>query len=116
MAKRIKVSDTKAYRIEAIEINGVQGISIRQMYANKAAPNEWKPTRSGMFLPLADDLAVRILRTAGKMATSPDTEFTVLEREGEVQEEKPKRQFKPAGKTKAAPARRAAKPGRRVSK
>mgnify|MGYP007099137148 CR=1 FL=1 len=44
------------------------------------------------------------LRTAGKMATDPSTEFTVLEPQGKgaaEEEEKPKRAAKPAGGSKA---------------
>lgn len=85
MAKLIRVSATKAFRIEAIQVGDVQGISVRQMYATRTDP-KFKPARQGMFLPIEDDVAVRVLRAAGKMAVSEDTEFVVLE-----PAEKPKR-------------------------
>jgi hypothetical protein len=78
MAKLIKVSPTKAFRVEAVQVGEVQGISIRQMYATQKDP-KYKPARQGMFLPIEDSVAERVLRTAGKMAVNPDTEFTVLE-------------------------------------
>ena len=78
MAKLIKVSATKAYRIEAVQVGEVQGINIRQMYATAKDP-KYKPARQGVFLPIEESVAERVLRTAGKMAVSPDTEFTVLE-------------------------------------
>ena len=76
MAKRVRVSDTKAFRIEAVQIGDMQGISIRQMYATKKDPT-FKPGHQGILLPL--DVAAKVLRIAGKMAISDDTEFTVLE-------------------------------------
>lgn len=78
MAKLIKVSPTKAFRIEAVQVGEVQGISIRQMYATQKDP-KYKPARQGMFLPVEDGVAERVLRAAGKMAVSDATEYTVLE-------------------------------------
>lgn len=76
MAKLIRVSDTKGYRIEAIEIDGNQMISLRQMYATKKDP-KLKPGRQGLTIPL--DKAEQLARIIKKLATDPDTEFTVLE-------------------------------------
>lgn len=78
MAKLIKISATKAFRIEAVQVGEHQGISIRQMYATQKDP-KYKPARQGIFLPIDDAAAERVLRAAGKMAVNPDTEFTVLE-------------------------------------
>lgn len=77
MAKRIVVSPTKAFRIEAVQIGDVQGISIRQMYATKKDP-VYKPAKQGVFLPL--EQAAKVLRTAGKMAVDTETQFVVIER------------------------------------
>lgn len=61
MAKLIKVSDTKAYRIEAIrmEKGGEKLISIRQMYATKKDPT-LKPGYQGMTIPA--DLSPRVIK------------------------------------------------------
>jgi len=51
MAKLIKVSATKAYRMEGVEIKEVRSVSIRQMYQTKKDPS-WKPARSGINIPI----------------------------------------------------------------
>lgn len=78
MAKLIRVSSTKAFRIEAVQVGDVQGINIRQMYATKN-DTTLKPGYQGIFLPMDADIAERVLRAAGKMAVSKNTEFTVVE-------------------------------------
>lgn len=76
MAKLVKVSATKAYRIEAIEIGDAQMISVRQMYATKKDP-KLKPGRQGITIPL--EQAVRVAKWIKQLATDPNTEFTILE-------------------------------------
>jgi hypothetical protein len=51
----IKVSDSKAYRIELIrmEKKGPVFLSIRQLYKTKKNP-EWMPGRNGLTLPVAE--------------------------------------------------------------
>jgi hypothetical protein len=79
MAKLVKVSPTKAYRIEAIQIDDNQMISIRQMYATKKDP-KLKPGRQGLTIPL--EQAERVAKWIKQLATDPNTEFTVLEARG----------------------------------
>lgn len=76
-AKVIKVSSSKGYRIEAIEIKGQKMISIRQLYATKNDP-ELKPAKQGITLPLeVGELAVAelIAKTIKRYATSDDIKF-----------------------------------------
>jgi|SRR6185503_2467344 len=51
----IKISKTKAYRIELIrmEKKGPVFLSIRQLYATQKDP-EYKPGRNGLTLPIAE--------------------------------------------------------------
>lgn len=51
----IKVSDSKAYRIELIRLEkkGPVYLSIRQLYKTKKNP-EWMPGRNGLTLPIAE--------------------------------------------------------------
>lgn len=79
-AKTIKVSKTKAFRIEAVEINGQKMISIRQMYATAKDP-EFKPAKQGVTIPLGEDgeLAVSVSSVIKRYATSDSTEFKVIE-------------------------------------
>jgi len=72
-SKMIKISATKAFKIDPIIIGEDQYmISIRQMYCTKKDP-EWKPARQGITLPV--DYAERIAKIVRNMAVSEDTEF-----------------------------------------
>lgn len=52
MTKVIKVSPTKAYRVEGIiAANGLPMLSIRQMYATKSDP-KFKPSKQGITIGL----------------------------------------------------------------
>jgi Transcriptional Coactivator p15 (PC4) len=51
MAKLIKVSPTKAYRMEGVEIKGERYVSIRQMYATKNDP-QYKHGKQGLNIPI----------------------------------------------------------------
>lgn len=56
---KIKVSDTKAYNIEGVLINGEQYISIRQMYATKT-DKTFKPAKQGITIPVSKAKAIRL--------------------------------------------------------
>lgn len=60
---RVKISDTKAYQIEGITANGVPMVSIRQLYATRKDPGNFKLGRQGVTIP-AEDLSriVKALR------------------------------------------------------
>lgn len=50
---RVKISDTKAYQIDGINVNGVPMIAIRQMYTTRKEPGVFKPGK-GVTLPHSD--------------------------------------------------------------
>ena len=60
MAKLIKISPTKAYRVEGIKIKGQDYISIRQMYATAKDP-KYKPAKQGITVP--DEIRGRLLKS-----------------------------------------------------
>lgn len=76
MAKLVKISDSNAYRIEAIELNGEQYISVRQMYKRKG-DTKFNPGRNGVTLPL--EQAARIAKHITGLAESDETEFVKIE-------------------------------------
>jgi hypothetical protein len=82
MAKIVKVSETKAYKIEAIEIEGKKMISIRQLYQTKKDPN-WKAGRNGITIPYDEEGAIplKVIRVIKKMVEDPDLEFTKIKME-----------------------------------
>jgi hypothetical protein len=81
MARLIKASDSKAFRVEAVEINGNKQISIRQMYRKKGQ-EEWQHAKQGVNLDLEGEVAVRVARAVRLYATDDATEFkeVVIER------------------------------------
>lgn len=56
---KIKVSDTKAFNVEGVLINGAQYISIRQLYATKKDP-KFRPGRQGVTIPIEVAKQIRI--------------------------------------------------------
>lgn len=76
MAKTIEVSDNKAFRIEAVKINGQQMISIRQMYKRKT-DKDWQHAKQGVTLPL--EVAATVSKWVTKYATSDETVFKEIE-------------------------------------
>lgn len=82
MAKIVKVSETKAYKVEAIEIEGKQMISIRQLYQTKKDPN-WKVGRNGITIPYYEGGAIplKLIRVIKKMVEDPDLDFTKIKME-----------------------------------
>jgi hypothetical protein len=90
MAKLVKVSDKKAYRIEGIQIGDQQMISVRQMYKTQRDPDTWKPGRT---ITLDIEVAARVGKHILSMANDDNTEFVEIE----VQE----REAKPAPRKKA---------------
>ena len=74
--KTIEITDTKAIRVEAVQIRGEFYISLRQMYRKKGE-KEWKHARQGLNVPLESfgDVA----KFATKFATSDDTTWSEVE-------------------------------------
>lgn len=73
MSKLIKLSPTKAYQLEAIDMEGNKCVSIRQMYAKKSEPDNWLPGRSGLSLPW--EYAMEILKSAAEVRKDPHVKF-----------------------------------------
>lgn len=87
--KRFKASETAAFNVEAVEVNGEHFISIRKMYQTQREPGVWKPGYQGITIPLKG--MVKIADYASKIATDPETEFLHIE---------PKPKGEKKGKTK----------------
>ena len=75
MAKRIVVSENKAYRIESIELGGKQMVSVRQLYKTKN-DDTWKPAKAGITLNL--DEVKRIAKAM--VSISEGDEFKAIEK------------------------------------
>jgi Transcriptional Coactivator p15 (PC4) len=75
--KTFELSETKAIRVEAVEINGANFISLRQLYKTKKAPDEWQYGKQGITLPVEE--AARIAKMITKFATDDSTTFKTLE-------------------------------------
>ena len=75
--KRFKASDTVAFNVEAVEVNGEHFISIRKMYQTKGEPGVWKPGYQGITIPIKG--MTKIGDYAAMIATDPDTEFLHIE-------------------------------------
>jgi hypothetical protein len=69
MAKLIKISKTKAYRMEGVEIKGERYVSIRQMYATQKDPT-YNPSRNGINIPI--DNAEKIAKYLTTIAEGDD--------------------------------------------
>lgn len=78
MGKLIKVSDTKAFRVEGIKIGGKKMVSIRQMYATKKDP-KFKPARQGVTLALEDKVVQRVFNAVKSVVI--DGEFKTIDTE-----------------------------------
>lgn len=74
MAKTIKATDSKAFRVEAVEINGKKQISIRQLYRKKGQ-EAWQHAKQGVNLDLEGEVAQRVARAVRLYATDEETEF-----------------------------------------
>jgi len=92
MAKIFKASANKAYRVEAIEFEGQQLISIRQMYKTVKEPDEWKPGYQGLTLPIKG--AAKIGAYIAALASDPDTEFVHVEPKEKKEKPTPKKATK----------------------
>ena len=75
MAKLIKLSETKAIRMEGVEINGAKSVSIRQMYQTKKSEGKWMPARNGISIPIEN--AEKIAKYLKVIAAGDD--FKVIE-------------------------------------
>ncbi len=53
----IEVSETKAYSIQGINVNGKDMVSIRQMYRTSKNP-EWKPGRQGITIEVQNVVSI----------------------------------------------------------
>ncbi len=81
MAKRVTVSEHKAYRIEGVEIGGDNYVSVRQLYNTKKDPT-WKPGRQGVTIPV--DKAAKIGKLLAEIAAGD--EFKVIEPKGKAED------------------------------
>lgn len=83
MAKLIKVSDSKAYRVSLIRMEEDKEkkvyLSIRQMYRTKKEPDDWKPGYQGLTFPL--DIVTRILKAVKKVSESDDKPEVIKKKE-----------------------------------
>ncbi len=101
MAKLVKLSANKAYRVSIIQMGrNVKGeerkpklLSIRQMYTTKKEPDEWKPGRGGITIPMGG-FGKRIIRAIIAVFKDPDQKIEVIEvdeREAKPKSKKKKR-------------------------
>jgi len=74
--KTFEITDTKAIRVEAVEVQSRKGISIRQLYKTKKTV-DWQYAKQGIILPL--EQAEAIAKMVAKFATSDATSFKTLE-------------------------------------
>jgi hypothetical protein len=70
MAKLLKLSETKAIRMEGVEINGAKSVSIRQMYQTKKSEGKWMPARNGINIPIEN--AEKIAKYLKQIAEGDD--------------------------------------------
>jgi hypothetical protein len=80
----IKVSESKAYRIQLIRMHSAKGdpknpvlLSIRQLYKTKKSP-EWKPAYQGITFPM--DIAARVIKGLIKVFKDKDQEVEVIKK------------------------------------
>lgn len=78
MAKLIKVTATKSYRMEGVEIKGERSVSIRQMYCT-TKDSTWKPSRNGINIPI--DQAEKIAKYLKAIAGGEDFKTIELNKE-----------------------------------
>jgi hypothetical protein len=74
--KTFELSESKAIRVEAVEVNESRGISIRQLYKRKN-DTDWQYGKQGLILPLEE--AATIAKLISKFATSEATTFKTLD-------------------------------------
>ena len=75
MAKLIKITDTKAYRVEGVNIKGANYVSIRQLYKTKKKPDEWSIGHQGVTIPAEE--SARIAKAIGAIVA--EGKFKLLE-------------------------------------
>jgi len=78
MAKLIKISATKALRMEGVEIADARFVSIRQMYATKKDPS-FKHGRQGINIPIEN--AEKIAKYLKALAEGDDFKEIELNKE-----------------------------------
>lgn len=82
MAKLIRVSDTKAYRISVIRMEDdkekTRYLSLRQMYKTKKEPDEWKPGFQGITIPM--DIGSRIIKGLIAVYKDKDAKVEVIKK------------------------------------
>lgn len=83
MAKLIKVSDSKAYRVSLIRMaddkENTVYLSIRQLYKTKKEPDDWKPGYQGITFPLG--LVGRVLKAVKKVSEGGDEPEVIKKKE-----------------------------------
>jgi hypothetical protein len=52
MAKLIKITESKAIRMEGVVIRGAKSVSIRQLYQTKSSDGKWMPGKQGINIPI----------------------------------------------------------------
>lgn len=72
----IKISDTKAIKVQGIEIDGRKYVSLRQFYKTKKDPDKWLPGRQGISIEV--DFARKL---AKKIKLALDGEFEILSKD-----------------------------------
>ena len=75
MAKIIKLTETKAYRVEGVSIKGANYVSIRQLYKTKKKPEEWSIGYQGVTIPA--DASDRLIKAV--KAITAEGKFKILE-------------------------------------
>jgi hypothetical protein len=93
MAKLVKVSDKKAYRVEGIQIGDQQLISVRQLYKTQREPDTWKPGRT---LTIDLEVAARVGKHIVALANNENTEFVEIELEQRTPAKPKKKKRRPA--------------------
>lgn len=82
MAKLVKVSDSKAYRISVIRMaddkEKTTYLSIRQMYKTKKEPDEWKPGYQGITISM--DIGARIIKALIAVFKDKDAKIEVIKK------------------------------------
>lgn len=81
MAKMVKVTDRKAFRVEGILLGEEQTpcVSVRQMYTTVKAPKDWKPGKNGFVIPVEN--AGRLAKAIGLTSQEDTSSFKDLSQE-----------------------------------
>lgn len=75
--KRFRASNTVAFNVGAVEVNGENFISIRKMYQTNREPGVWKPGYQGVTIPVKG--IQKIAGYAIQIAEDDETTFLHIE-------------------------------------